>query len=87
MKNLTSAVQINISDVDKLLLHKLAEFSGYESAEKLVQYLISSIIDGAIRPGSWERQVLYYLGIESKNDCYLNSSEQLLEHYQQESLS
>jgi hypothetical protein len=80
-------LEIKVSEVNQQVLDKLAEFSGYPDSQRLVQYLVSSIIDGARRPGSWERQFLYSLGIESNNDCYMNSAEQLLEHYQRELLS
>lgn len=75
-------LEIKVSEVNQQVLDKLAEYSGYSDSQRLVQYLLSSIVDGARRPGSWERQVLYSLGIEPNNDCYMNSAEHLLEHYQ-----
>lgn len=76
-------LQIELTENHIQIMNKLAEFSGYSGGAKgLVEYLVHSVVDGARRPGAWERQLLYPLGIEANNECYQETSDQLLEHYQ-----
>ena len=37
------------------------------SVEQLVDYILSSVADGSRRPGAWERQLLYPMGLVA--DC------------------
>lgn len=49
-------------------LHKEHGASNYvSSVEELIKVVLSSVADGSIRPGSWERQMLESMGLIA--DC------------------
>jgi len=39
----------------------------FDNVENLICYVISSVADGSRRPGSWERQLLQFMGLVA--DC------------------
>ena len=44
-----------------------------ESVEQLVGFILMSIADGSRRPGAWERQLLYPMGLVAncaEHECY-----------------
>ena len=46
-----------------------------ESVEQLAGFILASIADGSRRPGAWERQLLYPMGLVAdcpEHECYRN---------------
>ncbi len=44
-----------------------------KSVEQLVGFILASIADGSRRPGAWERQLLYPMGLVAdcvEHECY-----------------
>ena len=55
-------------------LHQQYGPSSYlKTVEQLVDFILVSIADGSRRPGAWERQLLYPMGLVAdcvEHDCY-----------------
>jgi len=41
-----------------------------ESVENMVAYILGSVADGSRRPGSWEREMLYSMGLIADSNAH-----------------
>lgn len=58
---MSSRIVILVEEHERVVLEALGRSFGYDNAEGTLRYLVSEVVDGVRRPGSWERGVVMQL--------------------------